>query len=332
MNKPEWGGGKPSGEKPVKEKPGYWWGGQPSKPERPKWGESWEKPGWNGGHKPSSGSKPGWGASKPGWENGWGGNSWGSWGSNGGWNVSNKPDWGHGWGSSWWGGWGGASKPPAQSTSPTTKPTGLFPTETLQPTNAPYKSPSLSPSIGVTTYEPTEFIIPTYSPTPGLSTYDPTPGLSSYVPTSSTYSPTEATYYPSVVDSFPTLNPTLTPTVTGDKTQSPEGGILGIPTFSPTITPTGEGVDTPSPTSESLELCIWGSTSSSGSDPESVGDEMIVPFPTGMFGVDASAGSKYSLIAQMSGIVAASGYIEDLNNYHGHLGIRPEDLQKVRLE
>ena len=347
VNKPDWGGGKPSGEKPIKEKPGYWWGGQQSRPERPYWGETWEKPGWGEGSKPISGSSTGWGNSgassgKPGWGNGWGGTSWGGWGYDGGWNLSNKPDRGQGWGSGWWGGWGGASKPPmasVSSSSPTTKPTGLFPTETLQPTNAPYKSPSFSPTIGVSTYAPTKFVIPTYSPTPDSSTYSPTPvsltvfptpGLSTYEPTSFTYSPTEATYYPSVVDSFPTLNPTLVPSDNGDKTPSPDssGGIPGIPTFSPTITPTEEGADTPSPTSEAMELCVWGSASSAGSD---VVEYLLVPESTGLFGVDVSAGSKYSLIIQGSGLVSASGYIDDFDNYHGHLGISTDDLQKVRL-
>jgi hypothetical protein len=99
-----------------------------------------------------------------------------------------------------------------------------------------------------------------------------------------------------------------------------------MPTFSPTAMPTPEGDNTPRPTPEPLELCVWGSAYSSGQVDE--GAVISVPFSTGVTGVDASAGSKYSLLVTASGVVMASGQV-DLDNYHGHLGIQTDDLVQV---
>jgi hypothetical protein len=305
---PDWAGGMAdiSGGKPTNVKPNNgWWGSQ--MPEKP-------KPDWSGGHKPDTGSHPGWSGSA------WG-NSWGS----------SVPNWGTGWGgdswgSGWWGGWGDGYKPPIpsmpspkpNSSTPTAKPTGLFPTETLGPSQSPFRMPTYSPSNSPPTYSPTP-AGGTYSPTPSADTYDPTPFSSTYAP-----SPTSSGSTPN--GGFPTLNPTLGPTDDGEvKTPSP--GSQGMPTFSPTAMPTPEGDNTPRPTPEPLELCVWGSAYSSGQVDE--GEVISVPFSTGVTGVDASAGSKYSLLVTASGVVMASGQV-DLDNYHGHLGIQTDDLLQVR--
>jgi hypothetical protein len=105
----------------------------------------------------------------------------------------------------------------------------------------------------------------------------------------------------------------------------PTGG--GIPTFSPTATPTEAGDETLPPTMPPQYLCVWGSGDSFG---QQSGDDILVPLPTDRTGIDASAGSKYSLIVASNGVAYSSGFIDDMDTYHGHLGIRPQDLEKVR--
>jgi hypothetical protein len=301
--KPQWGGS--SATNPSGGKPGHWWGGQQTKPERP-------HPGWGG-------MTSTWGAwNTPAWGNSW----WGSESAHAGSQLgSGWNSWGNG--NLWWGnsGGGSGSKVPIPSmptskpstSAPTAKPTGLFPIETIQPTNSPVviKLPTYSPiSQGIPTYSPSN-PFPTYSPTPAGSTYSPTPAGNTHEP-----SPSSATYLPT-----PSKN-SYVPTGTSEK----------FPTFSPTGeggTPAPTDETTPSPTSEPLELCVWGSAYSSGLEDE--GDVLSVPFSTGIYGVHASAGSKYSLIVEASGSAFASGYIEDLNSYHGYLGVQQEDLQQVRL-
>lgn len=270
--------------------PGYLWGGQHPKPERPKPNWGGGKPGGGVDNMPDIGYKPGWGSSSKPWGGDWG--LWGKpdWGHNGGWNS--KPDWGSG----WEGGWGGSKKPvesmPSSKPiilSPTTKPTGLFPPETPRPSTSPTSQPSGSPTNKLTEG------IPTYSPTNPFPTYAPTPTGSTYPPTpSGTYPPT--TYIPTVI---------------------------GVPTFTPTIAPTGD--ETPMPTEQRTEVCRWGSATFSLKESGAITEIE----PTGFTGIDISAGSKYSIIVESSGLTQASGYIEDLDKYRGHFGVPLEFLQQV---
>lgn len=179
---------------------------------------------------------------------------------------------------------------------PSSKPTQQPAAEqTLKPTGLfpPENTEPSNPPNAIPTYSPSN-PLPTYSPTSSGSTYAPTPSSATYVPT-----PTSSTYEHS-------------PSTTAQAPSQPTEASVIPTTMSPTMT--------------ALDLCVWGSGDSSGQGE----DDILVPVATGRVGVDASAGSKYSLIVEASGVAFASGYIEDMGNYHGHLGIPPEDLQTVR--
>ncbi|KAL3794288.1 hypothetical protein HJC23_012413 [Cyclotella cryptica] len=292
-----YGSGKPGAMPPHSN-----WG-QPGKPEEPVY-----NPGWG-----ASGTSPAWGA----WQTPmqWG-NSW--WGSD---SVHHGSQLGSGWnswGNAWWGGgWGGSlpkpsiptAKPIMLTPKPTPKPTGLFPTETPQPSSA------------IPTYSPT-VSLPTYSPSGGIPTYSPSTAATLPL-TNGTYSPTGKTYEPSPTSTTFAPTPTTSSYPPTGATLFPSSG--GIPTFSPTQTPTETGDKTLPPTMPPQDLCAWGSGDSFG---EQGGGDVLVPLPTDITGIDASAGSKYSLVVAANGVAYSSGFIEDMDTYHGHLGIRPQDLEK----
>ncbi|KAL7518036.1 hypothetical protein ACHAWX_002900, partial [Stephanocyclus meneghinianus] len=320
------GGGKP-GYMP----PNNW--GHPGKPERPVTnpglGGSATSPMWGSWHTPVQWGNSWWGSESVHHGSQLGSN-WNSWGN----------AWDNAWGNAWWGGgWGGShvpipstptAKPIMITQKPTPKPTGLFPTETPEPSSAiptfspTYSLPTYSPSGGFPTYSPssTATLLPTngtypptgetYAPSPTSTTFAPTPITSTYPPTGATTAPTGMTYAPTGATYAPT-----------GATLSPTGG--GIPTFSPTVTPTEADDTTLPPTMPPQDLCVWGSGDSFG---EQSGNDILVPLPTDRSGIDASAGSKYSLIVAANGVAYSSGFIEDMGAYHGHLGIRPQDLEK----
>lgn len=153
-------------------------------------------------------------------------------------------------------------------------------------------------------------------PTPSKAPTNPrptTPKPSNFFPTE-TYPPTTAfpTYAPSPSMTSNTYRPTYSPTSGGSS----------IPTFSPTA---GSSAD-PTPFSSSiapLDLCVWGSPKSSGQDAT---DDILVPLETGSKAIDASAGTKYSVMIDVNGVAYSSGFVEDMDSYHGHLGLRPEDM------
>ena len=94
------------------------------------------------------------------------------------------------------------------------------------------------------------------------------------------------------------------------------------PTFVPTLTPIGETLPTTSPTNEATllatELFFSGDTRSVGES--NVGD-ILEPTTANELVLYASAGTKYSLVVLSDGSAAAGGFIENINDYQGHLGI-----------
>ncbi|KAL3773023.1 hypothetical protein ACHAW5_000988 [Stephanodiscus triporus] len=240
-----------------------------------------------------------------------------------------------------------------------TAPTTLSTAPTAPTTPAASKNGDEYPTYSPTgTYSPTEKRILTYSPTSKgggwggnkYPTYSPTQkgggwdgGWGGWGGTKiPTYSPTwkgggwgGATYSPTKSDntnattSIPTKSITLLPSATptmGETTSIPTKSITLLPSATPTMgepteIPTMEGTIGPP-----LDLLVWGSPFST-SQPEDDGN-ILIPLDSEIVGIDASAGTKYSLVIYPDGRAFSTGYITDPNGsyYHGHLGIRPEDL------
>ena len=108
-----------------------------------------------------------------------------------------------------------------------------------------------------------------------------------------------------------------------------KGGASAVPTFSPSVSamdvtyaptyvPTYGG--SAAPTQDGLTFWFWGG-------PEAVGQESNVdvttPIEVGSDIIHSSAGSKYSIIVLESGQALTAGYIDDLDEYSGHLGVDP---------
>ena len=147
--------------------------------------------------------------------------------------------------------------------------------------------------------------IPTYHPT--QRTYAPTMTITTYYPTTSqteeSISPTtDGTILPTIE---PTTEPTTEPTMDDLTTE--------LPTMSGTIGPP-------------LDLLVWGSPLSTSQSEDN--GNILIPLDIDISGIDASAGTRYSVIIYPDGRAFSTGYITDPNgsDYHGHLGIRPEVL------
>ena len=97
-----------------------------------------------------------------------------------------------------------------------------------------------------------------------------------------------------------TLPPTLPPNT-------------GVPSLAPTIA----GPVTPSPTRQGVKLFFMGAPDSIGQDNP---DDVLVPLDAGDDIIDASGGSKYTIIVTSDGRAMSAGYINDIDTYQGHLG------------
>ena len=105
-----------------------------------------------------------------------------------------------------------------------------------------------------------------------------------------------------------------------EPTNSPSAAAgTAVPTYAPT--PGG----TAAPTEDGLTFWFWGG-------PEAVGQESTVdvtaPIDVGGDVVHSSAGSKYSIIVLENGQALAAGYVNDLDEYTGHLGVDPESVKQ----
>ncbi len=178
--------------------------------------------------------------------------------------------------------------------------------------------PTYSPSaVNSTTYFPTMNAI-TYFPTMNATTNFPTMNATTNFPTmnATTNYPTMTTYSPTAGGNITSM-PTYTPTALNISTSIP----TMFPTFTPTYSQTMDGT-----VSNPLDLLVWGSALSI-SQPEIDGN-ILVPLDTAFDGIDASSGTKYSLVVYPDGEVYSTGFISDPTggDYHGHLGVRPQDL------
>ena len=176
------------------------------------------------------------------------------------------------------------------------------------------------------TEEPTYF--PTGIPTPISTTWYPTKLDDSYPPTSQpsdfdiivTSEPSESgssempTFSPTGVSFFPTYS-TYEPTA---------GNETGVPTFSPTSGELPTMIPTPFVTLvPPKDLFVWGAPGSSG---QSTSDYITMPLSTGVSAISAAAGSKYSIVIGPDGVASSAGVIGSMDDYYGHLGLRPQDL------
>jgi alpha-tubulin suppressor-like RCC1 family protein len=88
------------------------------------------------------------------------------------------------------------------------------------------------------------------------------------------------------------------------------------------------GTDTPTYLSTvvtgSTELFSWGALESVGLDT----DEITLPESLDVPVIDVSGGTEYSLILLEDGTAQSAGYIESIDNYHGHLGLKAGDVSE----
>lgn len=171
-----------------------------------------------------------------------------------------------------------------------------------QPTKKPTKPPS---PISFPTYSPTKRGLPTMipvTPPPKPQPSEPTPKPG----------PSDPTYAPTF--SWPTWNPT-------SSTYAPTGSSTGVmpTTKRPTPAPSSAG-----PPVAALDLFVWGSSLSTSQ----TGVNVLTPLDSGIQAIDASAGSKYSIVISADGTASSTGVIESMEDYDGHLGIRPQDLKE----
>lgn len=180
--------------------------------------------------------------------------------------------------------------------------------------------PTYAPITPIPTYAPSSMNESTYFPTMNATTYFPTMNATTYAPTmkATTNYPTTTTYSPTAGDIDKSL-PTYVPTTLNISTSIP----TVFPTFTPTYSQTMAGT-----ISNPLDLLVWGSALST-SQPETEGN-ILVPLDTTIDGIDASAGTKYSLVVHPDGEAYSTGFISDPTggDYHGHLGVRPQDLME----
>jgi len=201
--------------------------------------------------------------------------------------------------------------PPPIMRWPTYSPTGRLPPPKV-PTMPPRPFPSYSPTKGQDppTLRPKQS--PTQLPTTDSKPSTPKPSsLIPNVPTTPKPGPSDPTYAPTAP--WPTWNPT-------SSTYAPTGPGTGtMPTTQrPTLAPSSAG-----PTVPPLDLLVWGSSLSTSQ----TGDNILTPLDAGITASDASAGSRYSIIISADGTASSTGVIESMENYDGHLGIRPQDLK-----
>jgi len=231
-------------------------------------------------------------------------------------------------------------KGPKMTDEPTYYPTGMptaisttwlptmFPTLTNLNTTVPTSANTTMPTYGPTSANGTNF--PTYSPTSVGTTYFPTIISTTTIPT---FTPTLRgtstipTASPTATQetSIPTFSPTLTPE-TYTPTSSPT-----IITDAPTLPPTELESPTMSPTpfvtlQPPLDLFVWGAAESSGQ--RGTEENILSPFPTSERATSASAGSRYSIIVGADGVASSAGFIESMDDYDGHLGLRPQDISE----
>ncbi|KAL3826440.1 hypothetical protein ACHAXA_011249 [Cyclostephanos tholiformis] len=211
-------------------------------------------------------------------------------------------------GSGWGGGWGG-NKYPTYSPTPKGSGWGGGWGGNKYPTYSPTSKGSGWGGNNYPTYSPTPTGIgwggnkyPTYSPTPKGSGWGG--GLGDNIIPTNWPTWQGGTYFPTTNTPTSSLVPTTEPTA---------GGTTEIPTTEGTMGPP-------------LDLLVWGS-SLSISQPEEDGN-ILIPVDTDIVAIDASAGTKYSLVIYPDGRAFSAGFISDPkgDDYHGHLGIRPEVL------
>lgn len=73
------------------------------------------------------------------------------------------------------------------------------------------------------------------------------------------------------------------------------------------------------------EFFYWGSAASVG---ESLQEDITFPKSGNKVLLDASAGSKYSIVVLPDGTAQSAGFITSIDNYHGHLGLRGGDVSE----
>lgn len=72
------------------------------------------------------------------------------------------------------------------------------------------------------------------------------------------------------------------------------------------------------------KLFYWGNPDSFGNSGASV--DTSIPMQTGNIAADVSAGSSYSLILLQDGIAQSAGFVDSIEQYHGHLGLPIDDV------
>lgn len=139
-----------------------------------------------------------------------------------------------------------------------------------------------------------------------MDTAEPTPGSTVFVDPPSS----GPTSFVDPTSPSPTANPTATQSL---PTSSPS-------TYPPTLFATPD--PTLNPTSYDNDMYYWGTPGSVGSSFE----DAFSPVPSNKTVTDVSAGSKYSLIVLPDGTAQSAGFINSLDEYKGHLGLKGGDI------
>lgn len=143
---------------------------------------------------------------------------------------------------------------------------------------------------------------------------------------SGTYPPNKAPSLSPIVDEtlFPTFSPTpgsskqvsVTPTVQSSLAPS-DSSSSGPTALVSSALPTVAG----SPIQG--EMHYWGASGSLGKTPP---DLILSPLSSGIVVANISAGSKYSILVLPNGTASSAGFIESVDDYHGHLGVRGDEI------
>jgi hypothetical protein len=135
---------------------------------------------------------------------------------------------------------------------------------------------------------------------------------------SGTYPPNTVPSLSPIVGAMPL--PTVLPTL-GSSEQ-----VTAIPTYPLSLAPTSVSPTTFSsdlPTAVGSSVYYWGASGSLGMTPP---DVILSPLISGFIAADVTAGSKYSIIVSPNGTASSGGFIESVDNYHGHLGLRGDEV------
>ena len=142
---------------------------------------------------------------------------------------------------------------------------------------------------------------------------------------SGTYPPNAAPTMSPIVEEtqFPTFSPT--PGSSQQSSVIPTIQLSRAPTVLASSIPTTVSSSAPTVAGSSIQggMSYWGASGSLGKTPP---DVILSPLSSGIIADSISAGSKYSILVFPNGTASSAGFIESVDDYHGHLGVRGDEV------